>query len=170
MHFKLLMLALFFFVSVGAQELNKVVFDERAKQEVLVGECDRSGLTSPEFASFYNKNYNNYQLEDDAIRQIKKLRKDIEVVIVFGTWCHDTETQLPRFLKICDAAGFKDAKIKLLGVDSNKSAGDIDIEWLEISRVPTFIIYKNGREIGRIVEQPTTTLEKDFLMILTLGS
>ena len=39
-------------------------------------------------------------------------------------------------------------------------------ESLNIERVPTFIIYRNKNELGRIVEYPETSLEKDMLDIM----
>jgi hypothetical protein len=37
---------------------------------------------------------------------------------------------------------------------------------MKIKRIPTFIIYKKKREIGRIVETPGDLIEKDLLKIL----
>jgi thiol-disulfide isomerase/thioredoxin len=169
MHFKIFVIALFILGSASAQELNKVVFDQKAKKDILVGECNRDGFRTDEFKSFLENNQ-DYEPDANTIKQIKKLRKDVEVVVVFATWCHDTQTQLPRFFRILDEAGFNDENIRLFGVDTGKLAPGVDISWLEISRVPTFVFYKNGREIGRVVEKPSTSLEKDVLMILTLGS
>jgi thiol-disulfide isomerase/thioredoxin len=169
MKIRILVILIFCVGFLDAQELNNVGFDIKTNQDVLVGECNRNGFNLPPFYNFFNKGYSDYKPDETQISQIKKLRKNVEVVIVFGSWCHDTKTQLPAFMKIFDAAGFKDKDLKLYGVDGNKSAGEVDIAWLEISRVPTFIFYKGAREIGRIVEKPTTSLEKDILMILTLG-
>jgi hypothetical protein len=33
-------------------------------------------------------------------------------------------------------------------------------------RVPTLILYKNGREVNRIIESPNTTLEEDLQKII----
>ena len=41
-----------------------------------------------------------------------------------------------------------------------------ETEGLNIEKVPTFIFYKNGIEIGRIIESPEKSIEKDFLKIL----
>jgi len=41
-----------------------------------------------------------------------------------------------------------------------------DIDNLDIKRVPTFIIYENGEEIGRIIETPKKSLEKDLEKIV----
>ena len=37
---------------------------------------------------------------------------------------------------------------------------------LDIELVPTFIFYRNGEELGRIVETPEDTLEKDLAEIV----
>jgi len=37
----------------------------------------------------------------------------------------------------------------------------------DIFRVPDFIVFQKGREIGRIVESPVTSLEKDLLSIVS---
>jgi hypothetical protein len=38
---------------------------------------------------------------------------------------------------------------------------------LNILRVPTLLIYENGHEVGRVVESPVTSLEKDMFAIVT---
>ena len=42
-----------------------------------------------------------------------------------------------------------------------------ETEGLKIELVPTIIFYKDGYEIGRIVETLTESLEKDLLKILS---
>jgi len=37
---------------------------------------------------------------------------------------------------------------------------------LKVERVPTFIFFRDGREIGRIVENPKTGMVEDFMEIL----
>jgi len=40
------------------------------------------------------------------------------------------------------------------------------VEELKVERVPTFIFYRAGTEIGRIVENPTRGILEDFLAIV----
>jgi hypothetical protein len=40
------------------------------------------------------------------------------------------------------------------------------VEELKVERVPTFIFYRDGKEIGRIIENPKTSLIEDFLEIV----
>ena len=43
-----------------------------------------------------------------------------------------------------------------------KQSPDFNPESYQINRVPTAIIYRNNKEIGRIIETPKKTLEKDL--------
>ena len=51
-------------------------------------------------------------------------------------------------------------------VDSQKTGGDVDISGLKIEKIPTFIFFKDDKEIGRIVESPEVNIETDLLKIL----
>ncbi len=166
----LIVITLILSTVVLAQEKNKIIVDEKLNKKVLIGPCDRDGLQSEVFAEYYKKEYGAYELDEANIKKIKALKKGVEIVIVMASWCHDSKEQVPRFFKILDEAGIKDSKLTLIAVNREKAAGETDISTLDIQRVPTFIFYKKGREIGRIVESPTSSLEKDMLLILTMGS
>ena len=85
---------------------------------------------------------------------------------MFGSWCHDSKVQVPRFMKVLSEAGYDDRDLIIIGVNTNKSALVMNIENLDIERVPTFIVYQNGEELGRIIETPSKTLEKDLWKIV----
>jgi hypothetical protein len=70
-------------------------------------------------------------------------------------------------MKVLDAWQFPDAKVTFIGVDDAKQSPVGEYVNLDIKRVPTFIIYKNNIEAGRIIENPTTSLEQDMVNILT---
>jgi len=56
--------------------------------------------------------------------------------------------------------------LDLICVNRSKTAEEVGVEKGYVDFVPTFIISKEGKEIGRIVEEPTESLEKDLLAIL----
>ena len=155
---------------LAAQEKNKNIVDDELNEKVLIGLCDREGLESEVFNEYYKKEYEAYTTDSAVIRKLRDMKKGVEIAVVMASWCHDSKEQVPRFYKIVDEVGIRDSKITLISVDRAKTAGEMDIADLDIQRVPTFIFYKKGREIGRIVESPTSLLEKDMLLILTMGS
>ena len=52
-------------------------------------------------------------------------------------------------------------------VNRSKSTPDNLQEGFNIERVPTFIFYKEGKEIGRFVEFPQESVEADMLKIVS---
>jgi hypothetical protein len=151
---------------LSAQQLNQKTTDSKNGQEILIGYCDRSGLQQGDFGDFLKYGYDSYKPEKSVtFKLISRLAK-ADIVVVLGTWCSDSREQVPRFFKILDKAHFKEDHLKLICVDSSKEAGSIDISQYDIKKVPTFIFRKDGKEIGRIIETPMLTLEKDMLLIL----
>ncbi len=160
------LLALFLTQIVTAQELNKVVTDPKLDKEILIGKCDRQGLSLEPFNAWFTEGYQSYKPDENAIRELKKRKKDLTIVVVLGTWCGDSKENIPAFYKVLDELKFSENDLQLIAIDSGKSAGDVDIQWLGITKVPTFVLMKNDLEIGRIVENPTLSIEKDMLLIL----
>ncbi len=83
-----------------------------------------------------------------------------------GTWCSDSRREVPRFYKILDELNYPEEKVELINVDRNKVGIENSVDSLNIELVPTFIIYSKGEEIGRIIETPKESLEKDLAKIL----
>jgi thiol-disulfide isomerase/thioredoxin len=84
-----------------------------------------------------------------------------------GTWCSDSQEQTPVFYKVMDACDFNEELIEVIGVNDTKTTPDNLQEGFDLERVPTFIFYKDGIEIGRIVEYPQETMEADMLKIVS---
>jgi len=149
-----------------SQTMNKMINDTTLKQEVLIDYCDRSGLESGEFGTYYKLEYEDYQVDDSLVELISNKINGFGITIVFGSWCSDSEQQVPRFYKILDRAGFDDDQLKIIAVNRQKHTEQIPIDDLKIELVPTFIMYKKDKEIGRIVETPVESLEKDLWQII----
>ncbi|MCD6564582.1 MAG: thioredoxin family protein [Bacteroidales bacterium] len=150
-----------------SQNINKIEFSERVGNMILIGECNRDAFTMEPFMEWYDIEYEEYT-PDQTI--IEKLKKDINNVsrikIVMGSWCSDSQREVPRFYRIMDEAGIPDEKVELISVNRDKMVPGIDISALKIERVPTFIFYDGIKEQGRIIETPVETLEEDLLRIL----
>ena len=69
-----------------------------------------------------------------------------------GTWCEDSHFIIPKLYATTDAAGFPEKNITLIGVDRNKTTLGNLTEALNVKNVPTIIVMKNGKELGRVVE------------------
>jgi len=157
-----------FAVTLSAQNFNKKVHDEKLDTEVLVDYVDSTGLYDGMFGLYYKTQFEIYSPKSKFVKKAKSIFKngDYEIVTIFGDWCSDSKLQVGRFDKVLSEASFPKSKYKHIAVDREKKAREVDITKYRISRVPTFIIFLNGIEIGRITESPETTLEKDLYTIL----
>ena len=90
--------------------------------------------------------------------------KGVTVIAVFGDWCSDSVEHVPEFIKINEKLKFDDVQWVAVGHHLADNTGIVDA--YHIKRVPTFLFFANGVEIGRIVEHPKETMEKDTAAIL----
>ena len=111
--------------------------------------------------------YDNYEVTDQI--NLSDL-EDISVVIMFGTWCHDSKREVPRMLRILDSAGVGTEQISLIGVDINKAEPKGREKLYNLRNTPTLILLKNGKEVGRIIERPNVSLEADLIGLTTKSS
>ncbi|GAB1403586.1 thioredoxin family protein [Lentimicrobium sp.] len=147
------------------QEINHQVIDEKTGNAMLLGEINREGMQ--QLGSWFLEEYEAYQPDTGVIDEIKSLKAEFpRVFIVLGTWCSDSREQVPHFYKIMDAIGFPENLVFAVGVNREKKAEGFCLDDYDIHLVPTFIFTRDGRETGRIVETPSTTLEHDLLNIL----
>ena len=130
-----------------------------------LGPVDRSFMMKPEYRPFA-VTYDTAQVSSDVIELLRLAHEEAEFLVIFGTWCGDSKREVPRFLKIADLAGIPAERIRLHGVDRASRRVDALADQYAVARVPTFIILRNGKEEGRIVEQPVGTMEGDILNIL----
>ena len=134
----------------------------------LLGYFNLSQLTREPYSTWYIKGFDEYTLNSDVINKLLEINKDgVTIKIVMGTWCPDSRREVPRFMRVMDVWQFPVSKITFIGVDDAKQSPVGEYVSLDIMRVPTFIIYKNNIETGRIIENPTTSLEQDMVTILT---
>lgn len=111
---------------------------------------------------------NDYQPNDAAVAALKANGADAKVTLLYGTWCPDSKNYIPRLIKALRAAGNDKIQVKLIGIDNQFREPVDTVQPQRITNVPTVIVERNGREVGRIVETPATgTIEEDLAAILS---
>lgn len=109
----------------------------------------------------------NYQPNVEAVSEIKNNDKETRITLAFGTWCPDSKNYVPRLLKAINSAASDKIQLKLIGIDNQFREPVASVQPLAITNVPTVIVERGGREIGRIVETPASdTIEEDLAAIL----
>jgi thiol-disulfide isomerase/thioredoxin len=166
---KIIIVALLMFLSwqgLYAQKLNQEVYDPALKRNVLVGACNRKAFLEGNFGIYYNSEYERYQPSELFINKLKEKINGVDIVVIYGEWCGDSKVQVPHFMKVIDKAGLPSVNLKIFAVNREKKAVITDLSKYNIERVPVFIVYQDGVELGRITETPKKTLEKDLWNIV----
>ena len=153
-----------------SQDFNQVVLNEKGNAKLL-GICNQEAFTKPPFMEWYNKYHDAYLVNDRIIEKLKDSLNQYTIKVFFGSWCGDSKRELPRFYKILEKVNFSENQLEVIAVDQTKEAykqaPNGEEKGLNIHRVPTFIFYKDGKEVNRIVESPVQTLERNMLSIIT---
>ncbi|PWG06169.1 thioredoxin family protein [Polaribacter aquimarinus] len=161
-------LFLFVFVSLLISCITqKKITAQKNERGDLVGFADKESFNQAPYKTWFDEKYNTYKPDATTISLLKKKIKGFKIKGFMGTWCGDSKRETPRFYKILELTNFNLNDLELITVNRNKKTPDNLQEGLNIKRVPTFIFYKNGKEIGRYVEYARETLEKDILKIVS---
>lgn len=151
-----------------SQARNATVKDPKLNnQEVAIGYWDADGIREGIFGLYFGSQYELYQPDKKYIEKMKGAINNTDITVVFGSWCGDSKIQVGRFFKVLDEAGFNNMHLKIIGVNRDKNALSVNVEPMGIERIPTFIVYQGGKELGRIVESPKKSLEKDLSRIIS---
>jgi thiol-disulfide isomerase/thioredoxin len=139
------------------------VLVERPGEKTFKGIISRDILTSDTSFRWYKEGLAGYSPDANAMAALKKYRDSLQFIVFMGTWCEDSHFVIPKFYYLVDASGFPLDHVTLIGVDRSKKTLSHLTEALGIINVPTIIVMKNGKELGRVVEYGSSGLfDKDL--------
>ena len=134
--------------------------------DMLVGKITKEDLYR-EFSAFKEK-AEAYSPRTEIVEKIGKGSQKTSVVLFLGTWCKDSISEAPKFLKTYDLAANPNLSLEIYAVNRKKKDGLGMAERFKLERVPTVIFLRDGKEMSRIVEYPRKSMEEDFLRIMEL--
>ena len=125
--------------------------DHNAKMlEGIITKNDLAGDTS---FGWYGESRRLYPHPDTAAVNALRTNKDKIYFLIFGgTWCEDTQFILPKFYQIQELSGFPDNRVTVFALDRKKNGTGNIAHALNITRTPTIVVLKAGKEVGRLVE------------------
>lgn len=158
---------LLFIVVLSSCNAQKKITAKKNKSGDLVGFANKESFNQVPYKTWFDKKFADYKPDAVTISSLKKELKGFKIKGFMGTWCGDSKRETPRFYKILEEADFNLNNLELITVNRTKKTPDNLQEGLNIIKVPTFIFYKDGKEVGRYVEYARKTLEKDMLKIVS---
>jgi len=134
--------------------------------DILQGKITKEDLYR-EFPVFKEK-AEGYSPKTEIVQKMGTLNQQTSVILFLGTWCKDSISEAPKFLKTYDLAANPNFSLEIYAVDRKKKDGLGMAERFRLERVPTMIFLRDGKEISRIVEYPKKSMEEHFLRIVEL--
>ncbi len=107
-----------------------------------------------------------YAPAPEAVERLRGVSREVLVEVVLGTWCSDSKAHVSEFLKVLELVDNPLIRAEYIAVPEDKAKRSPDLQDKDIVKVPTFIVYIDGVEKGRIVEAPVKSMEDDLLAII----
>ncbi|MCB0572728.1 MAG: thioredoxin family protein [Phaeodactylibacter sp.] len=137
---------------------------------IMVGKINRMGLEQQPYGEWFKDGYASYAVDEAALKGMDKKLGGIKILVFMGTWCSDSQREVPHLYKILDYLGYDMNSFSIVAVNDHpdfyKQSPQHEEQGWNIEYVPTIIFLKEGKELGRIVEAPVESLEKDMVDIL----
>lgn len=146
-------------------DINTLVDDpDEEGSKMLLGKIDKEGLAGENFPWFL-ETMKSYDAKDEVIDSLQKQLKNVTIKAFMGTWCEDSQREIPALYAVLNEANYNISTVEFFAVSQDKVTPQQFEKGLNIEYVPTIILHKEGKEMGRIVESTHKTLEEDLLAI-----
>jgi thiol-disulfide isomerase/thioredoxin len=108
-------------------------------------------LNEAEFAWMKN-DISWYKPNADCVTNLTAVKDTIQLLVFVGTWCEDSQIVFPQLLKMLDQVGFDMKRLTIVGIDRKKTTLGSLTQALGVTKAPTIMVLKGGKEIGRVEE------------------
>ncbi len=161
-----LIIAFLFFILSCSQanqqksDLSKDHSNYKASVSWHVGTISKEQL----FTNYKKFEVSNVEFNQEDIALLKSNDNAIDIWLVFGTWCHDSQREVPRIIKLIEQLGVN-YKLHLYAVAPDKKIMDT-IPVSSIKYTPTLVLFSGDTELARIIETPQQSWESDLAALL----
>jgi len=118
----------------------------------------------------YDQRTKDYTPDITVLEMMKSyVRAGDRVEVYMGTWCQDSQREVPRFLRIVDDLRSQfgvELPVTFVALDRSKQKPAELVAGKNVEKVATFIYYRGDDELGRIVEKTQSPLFEDDLLAL----
>ncbi len=152
---------------IGFQAAAQQQTNEKPGDETYTGILHQEDFKN-HYYSWFSPGYTAFKPSKTTINQIAKHINNYNIKVFMGTWCSDSQREIPHLYKILELANYDLDNLEVYTMDEYKTTAANYEKDLDIQFVPSILFFdKNGEEVNRIVEFPQETLEADILKIIT---
>lgn len=132
--------------------------------QALVGDVTMQHLLQrrPDYAAAAQA----YAPDPAAIAVLKTRKSPVDIQIFFGTWCSHCRRYIPALIRTLELAQNPVIRTRFVAIDPDRTQPKDQLARWQVKLTPTIIVVSKGREVGRIVGDPSTTLERDLVNLI----
>lgn len=163
--FLTLLFLIVFFASAAQDvfsEVTKINNIDKNTDDALTrtGEISATELLSryPKFAA----SYNSYEIGAEELKKFNQL-DGFDLVVFLGLWCHDSEREVPRLLKLIKESNTLFKSTQLIAINPQKIMSEKYSSKFDVTNTPTIFVLRNNHVIAKIIEKPEVSLTDDLI-------
>jgi thiol-disulfide isomerase/thioredoxin len=151
---KLLATVVLLFLSINSfsQVQYEVSKDSQNGQKTLKGILTRELLLNDAEFTWMKNDISWYKPNAECVTNLSAVKDTIQLMVFVGTWCEDSQIVFPQLLKMLDQVGFNMKRLTVIGIDRQKTTLGSLTQALGVTKAPTIMVLKAGKEIGRVEE------------------
>lgn len=151
-------------ISSFAQSYD-ILKDEKTGGQLYKGQITFDDLASERAFDWYQSG-SAYKPNEEAIAYLSQHLSDYDVTTVMGTWCDDSHMWVPKLNRVLTAANYPMMRHAMYALDRDKKGKNGEEQQYKVTMVPTIILSRDGKEVGRIVEAPKKSIEADLVGLI----
>ncbi|HSC54829.1 MAG TPA: thioredoxin family protein [Phnomibacter sp.] len=141
-----------------AQQKLFEVLPDSAEKKLLMGIVALQDIKGDTCFAWYPAALKYYKPNAALVKAFKEKAGQFSLLIFTGTWCHDSQQITPKYFACLEAAGIPETAYTIVATDRHKTTIAHLHSVFQVVNVPTIIVLKNGKEVGRIEEYGKTGL------------
>ena len=144
----------------------ETIESESGNEPIYKGTCTFEDIRT--ISAFHlDEAADNYQPDDKAIETLREGAQEYKLVVFLGTWCEDSHNLIPKLYKVIKEMDVNvEESLVIYALDREKKGRDNIEQQFKITNVPTIIVLKEEKEIGRITETVQKSVEQDLVNII----
>lgn len=146
--------------------INKQVADTIDGGMMLLGPINAEGFNQEPYSIWFEESSEAYTPDMALVQEIKPLIKPCYIKVFMGSWCEDSQREVPALLKLLKLTEFDQSQLEIIAMTHDKDTPENYEADYAIEFIPTIMFFKDGSELNRIVEYTQESLEQDILKIL----
>ncbi|MCW3122335.1 MAG: thioredoxin, partial [Flavipsychrobacter sp.] len=135
-------------------------------EQVFNGQLTFEDLDREKTFDWFKKGRDEYNPDPRTMIDLRPKLAEYSMVVFLGTWCDDSHVLVPKLERVMAMANYPVRQIAMYGTDREKTTKNGEQKKYKVTLVPTVILLKDNKEVGRITETVQKSVEADLLAII----